>query len=179
MKKSRLLFIFAIGIALLGLACSSSATAETSIKTAALDATTAPTAEPPKANIGKVGDTITQGDYIITMVSAETATSYGDYTKAGDGKKYVAVEIIVESGADTGVSVNPFYCKLADGDAYSYTMTIGGHDPSLSSQNDLAKGEKMRGWVTFEVPETARDFIFSYEPISFTENIRIRFNLGF
>ena len=179
MKYSRRLFIFVIAIALLALACSSSSTAETSIKTAVPGATTAVTPEPPKANIGKVGDTITQGDYIITLASAETATSYGDYNKAGDGKKYISVEIIVESGADTGVSVNPFYCKLSDGDAYSYTMTIGGKDPYLSSQNDLPKGEKMRGWVTFEVPEAAKDFIFSYEPLSFAETIRIRFNLGF
>jgi hypothetical protein len=135
------------------------------------------TAEPP--NIGKVGDTITQGDYIITMVSAETATSYGDFNKAGDGIKYVAVEIIVESGADTGVSVNQSYCKLTDGDAYLYTRTFNGNDPSLRSQHDLAKGEKMRGWITFKVPENSKDFIFSYEPISYPDNIRIRFSLGF
>jgi hypothetical protein len=190
-----------IAFGLLILACSSSATQETSIKTAVsgdtltstLEAQTATVAytqespsetiiltkEPTKSSIGKVGDTITQGDYIITLVKTETATSYGDFSKADAGNKFVSVEIIIESGAESGVSVNPLYCKLADGDAYSYTISFFGKDPSLGSQNDLPKGEKMRGWVTFEVPETAKDFIFSYEPLSFTEKIRIRFNLGF
>jgi len=142
---SHRLVVFGIAITFLAIACSSSSTAETTIKTAVPGATTTATPKTQKANIGKVGDTITQGDYIITLVGAETATSYSDYNKAGEGKKYVSVEIIIESGADTGVSVNPFYCKIADGDAYSYTMTIGGKDPYLSSQNDLPKGEKMRG----------------------------------
>jgi azurin len=178
MKYSRRLFVFGIVLAILAIACSSSATPETTINTAVPAATKTATSELTKDIIGKVGDTITQGDYIITLVGIETAASYGDIYKAADGKIFVAVEIIVESGADTGVSVNPMYCKLTDGDAYSYTITFGGKDPFLSSQNDLPKGEKMRGWLTFEVPETAKDFIFSYEPLSVTETIRIRFSLG-
>ena len=201
MYRINRIYIIMVAFGVLILACSSSVTQETSIKTAVSGATLTLTLEaqsttiaytqespsetiiltkePTKSTFGKVGDTITQGYYIITLVKAETATSYGDFSKADAGNKFVAVEIIVESGADTGVSVNPFYCKLTDGDAYSYTMSIFGKGPSLGAQNDLPKGEKMRGWVTFEVPGTAKDFIFSYEPLIFTEKVRIRFNLGF
>jgi hypothetical protein len=140
------------------------------------------TPEPPpaeSASIGKVGDTIVNGDYIVTLVNVERGEVYSEWSQPDEGNILVAVEIVIESGADEGVSVNPLYCSLKDSDGYEYSMYLFGKDPSLGAENDLPKGDKMRGWVTFEVPESAAGFIFSYEPISFTETIRIRFELGF
>jgi hypothetical protein len=181
MKKYFRPLLFISLLVLFALACADSTAPVTTISTAAptTEVAAAPTDAPAAAKLGKVGDTVTQGDYKITLANAEKNTAYGTFAKAEAGKMFVAIEIIVESGADTGVSVNPFYCKLTDGDAYAYNVNAFGKDPSLSSQNDLPKGEKMRGWVTFEVPDTAKDFVFSYSPISFTDKTRIRFSLGF
>jgi hypothetical protein len=178
MKFSKYVLIILILCVGISLACSfSGATNTLAQETKKPGETTAQ--EPIKSTIGKVGDTISQGGYIITVVNAETATSYGEIDKPESGNIFVGVEIIIESAADTGVSVNPYFCTLTDGDARSYNPSFVGNDPLLSSQNDLPKGEKMRGWVTFEVPETAKDFLFLYEPISFTDDVRILFGLGF
>ncbi len=128
--------------------------------------------------VAKIGDRVTQGDYVVTVLHAETATTYNDFP-AESGKKYVAVEILIESNANSGVSVNPLYATLQDSDSYTYNVTLFGKDPSLQSENDLPSGEKMRGWVTFEVPSASHGFIFTYEPTSFIQTIRIRVDLGF
>lgn len=141
------------------------------------DASPVPEDTPTTApNIGKVGDTITQGDYIITVVSVETAQEFGDFVKVKEGNIFVATELIVESGAAAGVSVNPLYISVKDAEGFEYTSTILGKEPSLKSQNDLPAGEKMRGWVTFEVPTTATGLILTYQPLG--GNVRIRFDLG-
>jgi len=131
----------------------------------------------PETAIGKVGETVTQGAYSITVANVETATTYGEFNSAEAGNKFVAVELVIQSGAATGVSVNPFYVSLKDSNGYEYTVSIFGKEPSLKSQNDLPSGEFVRGWVTFEVPDGASGFILTYDPLSF-DNIKIRFDLG-
>ena len=134
-----------------------------------------PTAQP-QATLGKVGDTVTQGGYSITLANVETATQYG-YAQANAGNKFVAIEIVIVSGAASGVSANPLYASLKDSQGYAYNTTLMGKDPMLQSQNDMPIGEIMRGWITFEVPQTATGLVFSYEPLSFTGTVRIRFSI--
>lgn len=141
-----------------------------------------PTVEQPTAvpenPIGKVGETVTQGGYSITLANVETATQYSDFITAAAGNKFLSVEIVVQSGAASDVSVNPLYAKIKDSSGYEYTTSLLGKEPALKSQNDLPNGELVRGWITFEVPENASGFIFTYEPLSFTTTVRIRFDLG-
>ncbi len=111
----------------------------------------APAAAPPP--LAQVGQTIEEQGYRFTVTNVESAASYGIYD-ADAGKQLLAVEVLVESGTSSGVDVNPFYFSVQDLDGYEYTISIFGKDPSLQSQNDLPAGEKMRGWVTFEVPTT-------------------------
>ena len=123
----------------------------------------APAAPPPLA---QVGQTIEEQGYRFTVTNVETAASYGIYD-ADAGKQLLAVEVLVESSATSGVDVNPFYFSVQDSDGYEYTISIFGKDPSLQSQNDLPSGEKMRGRVTFEVPTSAHGLVLKFEPLSF------------
>jgi hypothetical protein len=125
--------------------------------------------------IGKVGDTLIQGNYLVALVSVEKNKCFGEYSCSGDGRILVAVEIIVKSVGE-GVHVNPFYCKIKDSQGYEYLVSLMGKEPSLKSQNDLPFREISRGWITFELPENATGLIFSYEP--FNNDTRIRFYLG-
>jgi hypothetical protein len=131
----------------------------------------------PTQTIATVGDRVGQGNYIITLANVETAQAYG-YFAADAGNIYLSVELIFESNSNTGVSVNPLYIKVKDSDGYEYTASMFGKEPSLTSQNDLPQGEKLRGWITFEIPTTAHGLILSFEPITFLNDIRIRFDLG-
>lgn len=130
------------------------------------------------ASLPKIGERIVQGDYALTVANAEKSQNYG-YLSAKAGNTLVAVEIIIESNAATGVSVNPIYATIKDADGYTYNADIvGGKEPSLNSQNDMPIGEKMRGWITFEIPASAKGLVLTYEPISFGNTTRIRVDLG-
>ena len=128
-----------------------------------------PTPVPTTAKPFTVGDTQKNGGYVITLNAVDKQKSFGPISDAKAGNILVAVDITIASEKATGVSVNPFYCTLKDGDSFSYNITAFGKDPSLSSRNDLAVGDKMRGWVTFEVPEKATGFVFEYK--SFTSSV--------
>jgi hypothetical protein len=157
----------------------------------ATEQSTEPTAEPlptdtaipldtptPTNNVGRVGDTMTQEGYIITLTNIETATAFGDFSTAAEGNQFVAVELLIESAADSGVHVNPFYVTVKDSEGYEYNGSVFGQEPTLNSQNDLPRGEIMRGWVTFEIPLTATGLILTYEPLTVGGDVRIRFDLG-
>jgi len=140
-----------------------------------------PTAIPPTAltqnTIAKIGERVVQGDYALTVTNMEAVQQYGIFA-ADAGKQFIAVEVLIESNANAGVSVNPLYASVQDSDGYQYNMSAMGKDPALNSQNDLPAGEKMRGWVTFEIPQTSHNLIFMYEPLTFDNSIRFRVDLG-
>ena len=185
MKSSNKRILFASFIlVIVALACGSSTPSQTVISTPTTAANVIveqPTVEQPTAvpanPLGKVGETVTQGAYSITLANVETATSYGEFMTATSGNKYISVELVIQSSAATGVNVNPFYVTLKDSSGYEYTTALLGKEPTLKSQNDLPAGELVRGWITFEVPEASSGFTLTYDPLSF-DGIKIRFDLG-
>jgi hypothetical protein len=137
----------------------------------------APTNTPASSSLAKVGEPVTQEGYQLTVTNVEFSNAYG-YASATAGMHFLAVEILIVSDAASNVNVNPFYATVKDSDGYSYTSYLMGKDPALTSQNDLAQGDKMRGWVTFQVPLTAHGFVFNYKPISIFNTVDIRVDLG-
>jgi hypothetical protein len=133
----------------------------------------------PSAIIGKVGDTLSQGNYVIELVGVEKTNCIDGYPTscAAKGEVYISVEIIITSAGD-GVNVNPFSCMIKDSQGYKYMIDYLGKGPSLQAQNNLPIGEKSRGWIAFVLPETATGLIFSYEPIELPDENNIRFDLG-
>ena len=103
---------------------------------------------------------------------------WGHPHKPKKGNIKLGVEMQIEGTADKDVPVNPFYAKVTDADGYSYTSTFGGCDPELKSVR-VNKGEKARGWVTFEVPDKAKDLKLTYNPcIISTVKQEVKFDLG-
>lgn len=91
---------------------------------------------------------------LMTVVQAETWSPAPDGLWQPDpGNVFVTVLVRIEALGD--VSYNPFYFDLRDGDGFEYTHTIG-RDPSLSS-GDLAAGDIVQGWLTFELPAGSED----------------------
>jgi hypothetical protein len=176
--KIEMVFLPSILI-LVSVACGSSAPPQTVITTATPgDVPAVPTlVVPVSAPMGSVGETIIQGGYTLTLANVETAYTYGDFRSARAGSKFIAVELVFQSSTSTGVNVNPFFATIKEPAGYEYSPVLFGKDPSLKSQNNLPTGELVRGWVTFEVPESSSGFILTYSPFSF-EGIKIRFDLG-
>ena len=67
---------------------------------------------------------------------------------------------------------------LKTSDGYQYDAELMGKDPALGSQNDLPTGDKMRGWITFQIPTTAHGLVFIYEPIQIMNTICFQVDLG-
>lgn len=126
-----------------------------------------PTAKPSPTVVsqGDVGKTIAVGDGKITLTKMEVGKAYS-FTEAKPGNILIAVEMLVESNADKGVSSNSFYMHLSDDQGYEYSQSFGGKSPSLPSGNDLPKGKKMRGWTTFEVPADAKGLTLTWKVLT-------------
>jgi hypothetical protein len=170
-------------MALLACVCTSTptATAPAHISTATPGSgpAPAPTETAPAAVVGEVGETITQGDYSVTVVSMETSSGYGGFAVSKSGDEFLAIEIIVQSGANTGVNISPLDVKVKDADGLQYDAGLLGKEPFLPTQNDLPKGEKVRGWATIEIPIQAKGLILTYEPLlNLDSNVVIRFDFG-
>jgi len=139
--------------------------------------TTTPTPSWDSSKIFKIGETAKAPDFSMSIENVkECKVPY--YFRAKKGNIKLGVEVIIEGSADKDVPVNPFYAKVTDGDGYSYTSTFGGCSPELKSVR-VAKGEKARGWVTFEVPSKASSLKLTYNPfIISTVKQEVKFDLG-
>ena len=124
-----------------------------------------------------VGETAKAPDFTMAIENVkECKVPY--YFKAKKGNIKLGVEVQIEGSADKDVPVNPFYAKVTDGDGYSYTSTFGGCDPELKSVR-VNKGEKAKGWITFEVPQKASNLKLTYNPfIVSTVKQEVKFDLG-
>jgi hypothetical protein len=129
--------------------------------TAAPTAAPAPTAVP--AGMPGVGERVEAGGIALTVTEVDTWAG-SDFIKPDAGKIYLTANVMVENVSRDTAPYNPMYFAVKDADAYEYDASLFGPDPSLTS-GELPKGDKVRGWVAFEVPEKATGFVLSYEPL--------------
>ena len=76
----------------------------------------------------------------------------------------VGVEVELTGTSATEVPVNPFYATLRADSGDTYAATLAGCVPGLLSIR-LTTGHKARGFITFEVPKTARQLELKYAPL--------------
>jgi hypothetical protein len=75
----------------------------------------------------------------------------------------VGVNITLQALAELQIPANPYYFALIDSDNIVYEATLGGCSPALAPTL-LGPGEVARGWISFDLPETAKDLKLSYAP---------------
>ena len=76
------------------------------------------------------------------------------YSQPDEGMRHVAIDVEVNNLSSEVQGYNGFNYAFRDADSYRYDsqIWIGGKEPSLGS-GDLAPGDRIRGWVTIELPE--------------------------
>lgn len=169
--------------ALMGAACSgtdkvivSTATPAASPSVAATDtpkATVQPTAvptatvlpSPTKNPRPKVGDTTeAKGSKYIVNEVRDPVVPTNQFSKPAAGMRWLAIDVTQEGTAPGGDDYNPFYFSIQDDKAFVYQRGgLGGPEPRLSS-GKLAAGQKVRGWVTFEIPADAKVISIMTQP---------------
>ncbi len=70
------------------------------------------------------------------------------------GKRLVAVDVM-QVGVDDGDSYNPLYFFLQDADGYVYNWSGSTSMEPGFGYGELAAGQRVRGWLSFQVPSAA------------------------
>lgn len=156
-----------------------SAPAAVSSTSAAPAATAAPKATNTTAAAAparaKIGDKTDLKNYSLIVHSMEDPTPGGQFFKPKAGFRWIALDVTI-TAAQNEVAYNPFYAKLKLADNTEVSTTIGGKEPDLQS-GKLTAGDSVRGWLTFEIPESAQPAQFIYEIISFGSGGRVTVDL--
>jgi hypothetical protein len=99
-----------------------------------------------------VGDQVKLDNHVLVVNAVATCKSSNEFLKPATGNKYITVDITQENQGTEPVSYNLWDFKLRDDKEFSYSTALAGcKDPSFSS-GTLVKGDKTRGFITFEIP---------------------------
>lgn len=113
----------------------------------------------------KIGDEIKFSNYVLQVTKAEVGKIYNEVWTPEKGKKFVAVEVLITNNSQENVEYNILSdFNLTDENNYEYSFAaFGGKDPALSA-GDIQSGRKIRGWITFEVDKSSKQFELIYSP---------------
>lgn len=126
----------------------------------------------------KLGTPAESAGVTLTVLSVQKVKSLSGMS-AKKGYTYLDLEVeISNSGRDDPSPYNPLYFKIRDNQGYEYSTSFISVEPALKS-GKLARGEKVKGHVTFEIPENAAGLLALYEPEVLFGGYRIiRIDLG-
>jgi Domain of unknown function (DUF4352) len=99
----------------------------------------------------------------ITMLGwVNGAQGSSEYDTPAAGKKYVSIKLRVTNLSKRTYSDSPSNgVKLQDKGHRSYDSTIAGPEPQLNHVRILPHDWEI-GWITFEIPRTAKPRLFSF-----------------
>jgi hypothetical protein len=101
-----------------------------------------------------LGDAVESYGYALTAVSVLDPATPAEYHTPADGNKVVAVEVIISNISGDMLSVAFLNATLVDSEGFTYQAELSGVESEISTI-DLNVGEKVRGYVAFQVPENA------------------------
>ncbi len=139
--------------------------------TQAAQATRAAVIEPPEQTEGASSAAAVPGakaeaNHVRVYLNAITDPWVSDnqFIKPDAGKRFVSVDATVEYFNDSDThGANPFNFGLTDTTSFAYDPALFGPEPQMHAV-DLRPNEKTRGWVTFEVGQTAQLQKLRYRP---------------
>ena len=105
----------------------------------------------PAPQVASLGDVAEQGGYFLQVLTVQDPVVTDGYVTPG--KRGVEVEVIV--GNSSGESAYPSDSYLVDSDGQEYGSTVTWVNPLLQGY-DVEAGQRERGWIGFEIPETAQ-----------------------
>lgn len=121
-----------------------------------------PSLPPADQKVHAPGEMATAAHYKMRVDKVEEC-KVKEYFAPAPGNIKLGVLVTVEATADKDVPVNPFYAKVLDSEGISWTSTLAGCSPDLKSLR-LNSGETAQGWITFEIPKSARSLRLAYAP---------------
>lgn len=194
MKKYALFSLISI-LVLVSLACGTTATpAIVNTSTAAPDqADTAadqpteppavPSATPqpaasPTPSAYAIGDQVVISDIVI-MVAGWSELIGNEYNKPDEGKKFVAVDLLIVNAGSTPVTISTLMqMALKDSTSQQYDIDLMASILAGSSPDEIVMpGERIRGQVGFQIPLDAVGLVFVFDA-SLWNTGKVFINLG-
>lgn len=118
-----------------------------------------------KNDVLTVGDSVTQNDVTVTLLSAEE--SYGnDYIIPDSGNLFLVLEFEIENNSSSDLTISSYWDFEAYCDDYYYDQDLSGlFVDEISSKGqldgDVATGKKLKGAITYQVPQNYQKFEIS------------------
>lgn len=142
---------------------------------AASGATSAPAATDVLAvpAVAKAGDRVELNGMALTVAKVSRATQLGQFNKAGEGKEFIVAEVVIENISQDKTPYNPLYFTVKDSEGFETNAQLVAGDQALKS-GDLAKGEKARGDVAFEIKKDTKGLVMQYKPLVFGQDDAIK-----
>jgi hypothetical protein len=112
-----------------------------------------------------IGETITLSDFYDEEQAAITVLEaiQRPQSDASRGPEYAfLVEI---EGLASSIHYNALQFSMFDDESFEYMALSGRHQPELNF-GDLAKGRKVRGWLTFAGPDSSEYLELQWVPIT-------------
>lgn len=125
-----------------------------------------PTDTPEPVQEANLGDLFEQDGYSLVAVTVEDPAPAGLLYTPTEGAKLVAVEVIIGNVSGERVTVNALNSTLIDSDGFAHQAELAGRDGQIDLV-DIKPGERVKGWVAFEIPENVTPNIFKYEVSGF------------
>lgn len=113
-----------------------------------------------------LGETAENDGYSLVVETLEDPAPHGLIYNPTEGTKLVAVEIVVGNESGEQITVNALNTILIDTNGYLYEAELAGRDGQIELV-DLNAGERVRGWVAFEIPENATPESVRYQVTGF------------
>lgn len=126
-----------------------------------------PTPEPKDALLGELTE---NGFYSLVALQVEDPAPGGVLFTPVEGKKLVGVEVIIANVADDPITINALDSTLIDTEGFAYEAEIFGRDDMVELV-ELNAGERVRGWLSFVIPEEATPDRVRYDFGTFTQLI--------
>lgn len=104
-----------------------------------------------------------QTSFFRIRVHEQRACQVEDFLKPPAGTHRFGVEVTLEATGEQSVSANPFYATLETRDGDRFESTLAGCRPVLQAKQ-LKPGETVRGWLSFDIPDSAVPNRLRYEP---------------
>lgn len=126
-----------------------------------------PTNTPPpvETQTFEVGDTVSIGDSVLVVLGWEEVPG-DDFSKPDEGKKFVAVEVLLVNQSSSSASISTLLqMSLKDNTGQKYDVDLLASTATQSGNIDgeLSSGERVRGKVGFQVPVDVQDLQFVFD----------------
>lgn len=125
-----------------------------------------------------LGQDIKLGDFVVKVNKVADHKSTNQFMEPEKGNKLVAIEVeYYNPTQDKQFDANPMQWKLFDNEYYSYDhgIMVDSKTPKLHVTT-VNPGSKVKGWVTFEIPESSKALKVQFQP-EFFDNANIEISL--